>query len=183
LNKAGQEVHSPAKNVDGKVPAGAARNAEMAATASAKTIVELVRIMVAWRPGCSLLDHWKAICDKGLDRGGNQYRSQTGVRERYTMNRTKSVLDWSSQPAINSLFPACLLEGITPTQLGGLKLPRPVGAGSPMILKWIDGHLPISIELACALAAQCLRHAGPITCACTCPKPICQACRLRQVDS
>ncbi|HEU4818327.1 hypothetical protein [Janthinobacterium sp.] len=31
----------------------------------------------------------------------------------------------------------------------------------PMIIKWLDGHLSLSIELACALAAQCLKLPVP----------------------
>jgi hypothetical protein len=37
-------------------------------------------------------------------------------------------------------------------QVASAKMPR----SKPMIVKWLDGHLALCVELACALAAQCL---------------------------
>jgi hypothetical protein len=79
------------------------------------------------------------------------------------MSKAKSTLDWLSQPAINSLIsPACLLEGDHTNPAWRAQVAAPASERArPMILKWIDGHLPTSIELACALAAQCLRLPVP----------------------
>jgi len=79
------------------------------------------------------------------------------------MSRTKSASDWLCQPVINSLIsPACLLEGDHTNPAWRAQVASSSSERArPMILKWIDGHLSISIELACALAAQCLRLPVP----------------------